>query len=501
MDPSKINLSQPIRQSPIAVWVIIVKRAILIIRQIFPLLLIILIGKSENKSNYFITLLIGLSIFSAIYAIINYFRTYFYIKDNEIILHTGVFRRKYLSLPFDKIQTINLEQNFIFQIFNVKKISIDSAGTEIKEFEFHALPTEIALQLQNVLLDYQRAKAETYPHGEVGTNIDESKTATTPGKEILELNIIDVFKIGLSQNHLKSFGLILVFLFWIVENLNDAGVKVEEYQDEIFFTFWNKNVYLFLIIAVMFISVFISLIRSVLEYSNLVLERIGERFRITSGLFNIKEVSARDQKIQFVSWNDNILKRWFGIQDVYFSQAQSGITRSNKKIVIPGCTQENKARILSELYADFDSLDFDMHQIDKRFFTRFATILSILIASMVCILVLVQTYYPIIFILLFGIYLILTRYLAYKKAYYALNDKMIFVKGGVFGNKGIVLPTYKIQNIAMSQTPFQYRKNLASIQIYTAGGNLKIPYIDKNLSQSLINKCLYIVEKSKTKWM
>lgn len=78
---------------------------------------------------------------------------------------------------------------------------------------------------------------------------------------------------------------------------------------------------------------------------------------------------------------------------------------------------------------------------------------------------------------------------------------MIYIRGGVFGDKAEVMPMFKIQSVEMHQSPYQTRNQLASITLYTASGKLRIPYIHQNTCIELMDLLLYKSESDKRKWM
>lgn len=101
------------------------------------------------------------------------------------------------------------------------------------------------------------------------------------------------------------------------------GVDVDEYSEEI--PDWEMGLYtiIFFTIVLMIFSVIISLVRSVVKNYDLQFLRSSRGFKIVSGLFTKREVSALDHKIQHISWSDNLLKRWIGFKDLSLNQASS----------------------------------------------------------------------------------------------------------------------------------------------------------------------------------
>ena len=494
MKKDDYDFSVPNRQSYVAIIMILFKTVNVVVRQLFPVLLVVLVGGSKNRGDYLLWFVIIASALTMIYSIINFFRTYFILQGNELILHTGILNRKRLSIPFERIQTINFEQNIIHQFFSVMRMKVDTAGSEKNEFEFHALETHKAYALRDVIMEEKKSfKPEDV--------LTANETKTPEFNPIMSLNQTRLLKVGLTQNHIKSGGLILIFFFWIYQNLQEIGVDVDEYSEEI--PDWEMGFYVALSLITLFvlISIIISLIRTLITYFDLRFLRSTNGFKVISGLFTKREVSALDHKIQHISWSDNLLKRWIGFKDLSLNQASSNELTANQNIRIPGCSMDHIRLVTSSLFGqtDFDSIK--MNGIDKKYFARYAVIL-LLIASMLSFAAVILDLLIIIpYVLLATIYLIMTRYIGFRKKAFGFNDELIYIKSGVFGDKDEVLPMFKLQALEINQSPFQKKHQLASITIYTASGKLKIPYIALSSCRQLADLLLYKAESSNRKWM
>ena len=91
--------------------------------------------------------------------------------------------------------------------------------------------------------------------------------------------------------------------------------------------------------------------------------------------------------------------------------------------------------------------------------------------------------------------------MSFTKKKYGFNGSEIVVEGGILDFKYSLLPNYKVQNIKIRQNPYQWRRNLATLDIFTAGGKLSIPYIAFETAVQLTNQFIFLVEASKKKWM
>lgn len=61
-------------------------------------------------------------------------------------------------------------------------------------------------------------------------------------------------------------------------------------------------------------------------------------------------------------------------------------------------------------------------------------------------------------------------HLTYKQTAYAVDENFVYIKTGFIGLHFWVIPVGKIQNLSLTQTPFQRSRRLVSLHIDVAGG-------------------------------
>lgn len=491
------DFSVPNRQSVFAIIMILLKTIRIISAQIFPLLLILLIGNSENKPTTIIIFIAIVAVIAMILSIIKFFKTYFYISDNELVVNTGVFKKVKTTIPFDRIQSIHFEQNIFQQMLDVTQLTIDTAGSEKSEFIFHAIENDKALALRNYIFANKR---QTTSEDTVDIPDSESEPDITNTK-ILSLDFIDLLKVGLTENHLKSTWIIFIFFYWIFQNLQEAGMNMEEYSEQVSDWNWTFQIITFFIIILVLISIVISLIRIILANYNLNFIRTEKGFKIIRGLFSKKEISVPDHKIQIISWTDNLLKSIIGFKDLYMSQASSTQLKTKQSIKISGCNEQHIQEVIQSVMGNIHPNLIEVKGIDKSFFIRYMVIVLAIMSIGIILISFTGDIALIPYLIIFTIYRIFVRYLSFRKRKYGYNEDVIFIKGGKWGNRSDLLPVFKLQGIKLNQSPFQTRHQLCTLILFTASGKLKIPYITHESGQDMVDFLMYKVETSSQNWM
>ena len=496
------DFSAPTKQSPVSIILLIWKYFVNIIRQFWPAILAIFIGRgSGNISTLIFFSIVIVAVSALVFAIAYYLRFSFRVSNNELFIEKGVFKKSKLNIPFERIQTLNFEEGIIHQFFKVVKIEVDTAGSSKNEFTFSALEKGKAEYLRNLVLE-TKSEIASDPENQL-LEADHENIAEVSKDVIFKLGLAELFTIGITQNHLRTLVLLFFFLVWGLGELGEAGLNVDIMTKENAEAFINSG-YLILIGSTLFlllITIAGTSIRTILKYYNFRMFRVSEGFKIQSGLIKRKEYAALDHKIQQIKWINNPLKRIFKINQLQLKQASSVEVSTKKSIKVPGIRIANINKILSYIIGEVKYEDLHRHSIQKQYLWRillyFGFIPWILISGIG--VYYFENYYTLLSLLLIP-YVCISAYVAFRKWQYRINDDILYTHQGIFENKNNIIELYKIQNVKLLQSPYQWRRDLASLKIYTAAGSVTIPYLTLDRAMRLRDYLLYKAESSKQKW-
>ncbi len=451
-------------------------------------------GFSTKKTIFLIAILGLIVLLLFLHALFSYLKFYFYIEDEEFKVSKGYLKKVNLSIPIGRIQTINSKQNIFQQWLDVVSVEFDTAGASNKELKIVALDKPTANALEDLLKINIKSEGDDIIESGVG---DDRKL-------ILKLGFADLFKIGLSENHIKSVLIILAFVAGIIDRLNDYFTSayeqtVEQAQDFLFSS--NIIVYAMLIITVLVIGLAYSLLSIFLRFYNLRFFRDGDKFQVQSGLLNKKTVSLPFSKVQVLSWRTNPLRKLLDFVTLNLAQASSAAENSKKAIDIPGCSSSNLEAVNIEIFPSVNQQQWHMHHSHYNYGIRLWLFVGIIPSSIAMVIWWLNwTIFSIAFLWL--IISAMISFLAYKKRYFRISKDILETSSGSVGQKFSRMFNFKVQSVNYKQTIFQRRRNLATLNIYTAGGKvLVIPYIDSTLAFELNNFLLYSAESNQRKWM
>jgi putative membrane protein len=506
MKKSEPDFSIPTRQSYVAILLILGRTTSLVFRQLIPILLVVMFRKTEPDAGppYFTYAGLAVILLVMIWSAANFYMSWFVVKDGELIVHSGIFQRKKTVIPLDRIQTVHFEQNFIHQLFDVHRVKMETAGSEKNEVSFQALSQENAFALRALTFHGSiENDAENAVAGQEGAiEYDTVSSVRQPAIPWVKHDLNTLLKVGLTQQHLRSGALILVFIFWIFENIQQAGIELDSYAENV--EEWNLNLWLlaFFLLFLSVVIVGISLVMAILLFWDLRFSRVADGFILSSGLFTRKEKSARDHKIQYIQWSDNLLKKAIGHFDLELFQAAGHSLSRKQRIFVPGCINAQVDDVAFALFG-LSQNDFTTFlQVSSVYFYRFAVLVSIGFALGISIFVYGDlTSYAIsaTFLLIF---LLVTRFLAWKKCRYSFVNDVLYLKKGVFATKDVLMPVVKLQAVKLRQSIYQRRQGLCDVLLYTASGTLRIPYITYQEGMAIVHRMLMITTAdTKQSWM
>jgi putative membrane protein len=479
----------PQRQSWSGLLIIIFKAGGTILKAFWPLLVVFLFRERRKVTDPFALLLIFIPAIILIRSLTDFFYFRFYIEADNLIIKKGFIKKKTITIPLGRIQAVHLEQNLLHRILNVTKVKIDTAGTEKTEAVIDAISIEKATQLKQFLLQQHS----------VGTNTEEY--VETP---IIRLSFADLFKLGISANHIQAFFITLAFAVSMFNNLEEIlGDQVvmnvlRTSSEKINYTF---NIILLLIVVIMIVSIMVSMIRIILAYYDFHLSETPQGFKVRSGLLNTKENLVPFSKIQYISWDANWFRRKIGLYNLEFHHAAGEKTRRKFKLTIPLTHPLYIEKLLSRYHHDIRSEARSVHRIHPAYPWRRLILLGTPVAVIAIVLLLIwpSSYHWIWF---FWLPYILFSSMVFRKNFLLyISAEALEVHSGVWGRKLEVLQWYKIQHVSLKRSIYQRHHGLASIALYTAGGTIHIPYIDLELAERIQNYALYKVELGDKNWM
>jgi len=263
-----IDWSKPQRQSKVVVLLALIK----MFKNMWPILLLLvarfLLNKGSARDENMSWLLWGLGGTIVIYFVLRlndiagFFTYRFCIVHQQLIIYSGFITKKKTELPLSKIQAIHTRQTFLHKITNTCKLIIDLAGSEKAEMDIEALDINIAKKFQLALTE----KA-------TGEDLQQTAVTAVP-QQLLQLRPGDILKLCISENHLKTFLVLIVFLIGKMQDIREwLGFDSFGWMQQHSSSF-NANIQAIVIVFLlgMLLSIFVSCIRVMLRFYGFVIQ-------------------------------------------------------------------------------------------------------------------------------------------------------------------------------------------------------------------------------------
>ena len=137
--------------------------------------------------------------------IMDFRRFRFRLGEEQLFINSGWIRREKKSIPIDKIQSLQIEQNWLYQFLNVYLVKIDTIGEDKLEVEIGGIWEQDALDLkariQTIKKRNQEEDSLTYGDPDSIAEPEETYTYTLTNPQVSRYAITENLLWFLLPNH------------------------------------------------------------------------------------------------------------------------------------------------------------------------------------------------------------------------------------------------------------------------------------------------------------
>jgi len=109
---------------------------------------------SQNVFYLFTTVVYGVIALPSI--LLQYYRFSYRLTEKQIIIQSGVFNRKNRSIPIERVQNVQIEQNLLARAATIAKVKIETAGSTGTEGVLEYVSLSEAHRIRQVIRSFQR---------------------------------------------------------------------------------------------------------------------------------------------------------------------------------------------------------------------------------------------------------------------------------------------------------------------------------------------------------
>ena len=495
------------RTSPFAVLFFIGKTIRLLIKNAWqslaPLVALIASGQFDAKTVLLIGV-VGLGVLIVGGAILSYWFFRFQLTSDSILIRQGVVKKKQLDIKFDRIQGINTQQNPIFRVFKLVTVNFDTAGSSGNEGNLPAVGREFADSLRERIGRKRKVAAP-----EVAA--EEEELAAEKEDVLVRLGWRDMVRIGIDDRRA-----LIVFAF-IGPLMEQIGEQMDAYIERFVMLAAMNGVHfdaasgawaaVAIVIAVVLLFALVSIAAAFLSYHNFTLWLDGQTLRSRGGLVTTHEHSMDLGKIQTLRLQQGIIETWQKRFKLTARQAKaSGKDQAEKVFTIPSVAVASANQLRKLFYAPEagvltqDPRSADFVPISPYYMRSRILFIGLIPALILATLAMIEFGWGGLLILLWVPLIATFAYRNWKRAGYLHDDEEIVRRSGLLGYRTVGLLFRKVQRVTVLQSRYQRKKDLATLKMYMASGNVRIPYIEHDTAKRLRDYILYKVESSDKAW-
>ncbi|HET7666154.1 MAG TPA: PH domain-containing protein, partial [Mycobacterium sp.] len=267
-----------------------------VLRQIPLLIGSVVLGSATGNPLW---TLYGLALVAG-FGVARWFTTSYRIDSEEVQLRTGVFQRKVLSVPRNRIRSVSTDARLLHRLLGLTVLRV-STGQEARgdaAFALDAVEAEQVPRLRAILLADSLAPAE--------------EEATAPGRELARWH-----PSWLRYSPLSLTGLAMIAAAVGVVYQAGAGAGLQDSRLarsglDAAERFGLAASVIAAVIAVLVLSAVLSVLRSLVTYGNLVLRRDADLLHLEHGLLRVRERTFDMRRLRGGTLREPLLVRLFG---------------------------------------------------------------------------------------------------------------------------------------------------------------------------------------------
>ncbi|MGK7379058.1 PH domain-containing protein [Planococcus sp. 1R117A] len=403
-------------------------------------------------------------VFVLVAGIIKWKRFVYWFEDGELRIEYGLFIKKKRYIPFDRIQSLNYTEGIFHRPLGLVKVKVETAGSGKAgqaEAELTAISREDADRIERKMEEAKRGiwrEAEENPDIAVveEPQLEEKKeTKTLYRMTMKELLVLATTSGGI--------GVVLSATAVFFSQFSELIPYDAIYEEVMLFLRFGYLIVALVIFIGLLIAWVISVILTIFANYHFTIQTDEEHIYLTRGLLEKKKVSVPFKRVQGIKISQNPLRELFGYATVTVESAGGSIGDKDEKIrLFPLAKKSAILPVLQELFPEME-WEAELTKAPKRsvhFYYRLDLIWLVPLIAAIG-----YFFYPYgLFALLIVPVIILLGVWQHRTAGYALSGKQLTMQFRGISKHTSYMMKRRIQAVDITQSFFQRRRSLASIQ-------------------------------------
>ncbi len=477
-----IDLTQPQRQSPIAV-VLLGIRAVRSLGVAQLALGVFFLARGAADGRLVLVVVLAAALLTAV-SLLSWWRFTFQVVDDELVVTRGVLRIDRLTVAVDRIQSIAIEQELLHRLTDVVKVVVDTAGAAQAEFTIDAVALPVAEELRRqAIVGGAGRLAASAPGRDVDQPAERVVFQHTPRR---------LAKAALTMSPAAGLALIVPLWFGLQQALDPFADDIADATPDIDVSALGWWAVLVVVIVGLFIPL-LNLARVFIADWQLALRSDATTLRRTSGLLSRFSTTTSVARVQVLRSQQNWLQRRAGLRDVQLSNASD----SDMKLI--GCCDDEfatTATLAGLTPSSAAALDRRIHPAEIWLRTRNTTV--VVAAVVVGAWFVVGWWSLLVFMVVPPVWWATRRHV--RNYRWDLGTELTTSTRVISSSTEQAL-VRKANVVRVTQTIFQRRRSLARVEVATASGTITLGMIPIEEADAVRDLIVYGVETDRRSWM
>jgi len=439
-----------------------------------PALVVILLPtlqnpNSENVISVVLGVLYGLVALPAI--VLQYLRFSYRITPKQIVIQKGVLRRQNRSIPIERIQNIQIEQNLVARLIGLAKVTIETAGSSATEGSLEYVGLSSAHEIRQAVRSFQHRSPPDAADADAADA--EGDAETLFAMSLPHVLLSGAFRFSLFYIALVFSALQLVDPEAIVQRVLRSQGRIDQITETM--AAYPALTILVSIVVAGVLGWISGIAIHLARYYGFRLWLDGDKLRKRHGLFTVTEGTVPLKKVQALILRTNPFMRAFGWYELEVQTVGMNVDEQGHRVIAPFAQYED-ILALAQRVRPFELPDafgaVSRLTIRRRFFRYTLAMSAVLLPS--------AYFWPadwwhlggaalpwwgaLVVPLLLG-----WAILQYRNHGYAVREDGFYIRRGVLSHYLWILPTEKFHAFHATATLFQRRLDLKTLFVDTAG--------------------------------
>lgn len=446
------------RQHPVAA----LSRAFGLIRGNIVTILVFLFVGAQSENFPFLWWTAGGFAFLLVIGVANWWRFLYKVEDGLIHIKSGIFVRKNLYLTKDRIQVIDITAGIIQRIFGLVRLDIQTAGASSREAAIEAITRKQATEINRLL-----RQGETDMYGED----EDIELRSEPKSNIIKTISLPYKELLIAASTSGSFGIALSVIATLFSQVEPV-ISESQFYEYIYSHLPSQTDTMLIVTMILGFIIFawlLSFFSTLFSYGNFTLEVKEKEIVVSRGIFEKKRITVPYNRIQAIHVSEGIIRQPLGYASVHLESAGYGDDKGTGAIVFfPLIKRRRILSLLNDVLPDYQK-EVAAFRPPSRSLRRYIFRAAFLISSITAIAwwVLDLNFW----IWLFPLLSIFWGWLKYNDTALGWGEDILVLRSRALAKSTAYIKKKRVQDLSVSQSPFQHLRDLCSVQVHVASGD------------------------------